>query len=92
MLAESPWPAFENIDTSSGTLGPAVTHTLEGLVPILIEAPADETTRAAWVEQLRATILDDCVDYLDPLACCFGEIAQVPSVNTITRTAISTHP
>lgn len=79
-LAERIWPAFEHIDTSSGALGTAVARTLEDLVPILIEAPADETTRAAWAERLRTAILDDGVDYLAPLADRFGEIAQFPSV------------
>jgi len=79
-LAERIWPAFEHIDTSSGSLGTAVARTLEDLVPILIDAPADETTRAAWAERLRTAIVDDGVDYLAPLADRFGEIAQVPSV------------
>lgn len=79
-LAERIWPAFEHIDTSSGALGTAVARTLEDLAPILIEAPADETTRAAWAERLRTAILDDGVDYLAPLADRFGEIARVPAV------------
>lgn len=79
-LAERIWPAFQHIDTSSGALGTAVARTLEDLAPILIEAPADEPTRAAWAERLRRAILDDGVDYLAPLADRFGEIAQVPSV------------
>ncbi|MBP0483879.1 hypothetical protein [Sagittula salina] len=79
-LAERIWPAFEHIDTSSGALGTAVARTLEDLAPILIDAPADESTRAAWTERLRRAILDDGVDYLAPLADRFGEIAQVPSV------------
>jgi len=40
-LAQRIWPAFEHIDTSSGALGTAVRRTLEELLPILIEAPAD---------------------------------------------------
>lgn len=79
-FAERIWPAFEHIDTSSGALGTAVARTLENLAPILIEAPADETTRAAWAERLRTAIIDDGVDYLAPLADRFGEIAQIPSV------------
>lgn len=79
-FAERIWPAFEHIDTSSGALGTAVARSLEDLAPILIEAPADETTRAVWAERLRTAILDDGVDYLAPLADRFGEIAQVPAV------------
>ena len=79
-LAERIWPAFEHIHTSSGALGTAVARSLEDLAPILIDAPADESTRAAWAERLRRAILDDGVDYLAPLADRFGEIAQVPAV------------
>ena len=48
-LAKRLWPAFEHIDTSSGALGNAVRRTLEELLPVLIEAPADEKTRAKWL-------------------------------------------
>lgn len=58
-LAQRIWPAFEHIDTSSGALGNAVRRTLEELLPVLIEAPADEKTRAKWLEQLREAIEDD---------------------------------
>ena len=79
-LAQRIWPAFEHIDTSSGALGSAVNRTLEDLLPILIEAPADEKTRAKWLEQLREAILDDGVDYLAPIADRFGEIAAFPAL------------
>lgn len=79
-LAERIWPAFEHIDTSYGSLGTAVYRTLEQLLPILIEAPADEPTRAAWLERLRDAIADDGVDYLSPLADRFGEIAAFPAL------------
>lgn len=45
-LAQRIWPAFEHIDTSSGALGTAVRRTLDELLPVLIDAPADEKTRA----------------------------------------------
>lgn len=79
-LAQRIWPAFEHIDTSSGALGNAVLQTLEELLPILIEAPADEKTRAKWLEQLREAIEDDGVDYLAPIAHCFGQIAAYPAL------------
>ncbi|MDP2739276.1 MAG: hypothetical protein Q8O82_11415 [Pseudorhodobacter sp.] len=79
-LAQRIWPAFEHIDTSSGALGNAVRRTLEELLPILIEAPADEKTRAHWLEQLREAILDDGVDYLAPIADRFGQIAAYPAL------------
>uniref|UniRef100_UPI0040473A41 hypothetical protein n=2 Tax=Yoonia sp. TaxID=2212373 RepID=UPI0040473A41 len=79
-LAQRIWPAFEHIDTSSGALGNAVRRTLEELLPVLIEAPADEKTRAKWLEQLREAILDDGVDYLAPIADRFGQIAAFPAL------------
>ncbi|MDA0338684.1 MAG: hypothetical protein O2910_02410 [Proteobacteria bacterium] len=79
-LAQRIWSAFEHIDTSSGALGNAVSRTLEELLPILIEAPADEKTRAKWLAQLRDAIEDDGVDYLAPIADCFGQIAAYPAL------------
>ena len=35
-LMERIWPAFQDIDTSSGALGTAVARTLDELIPILI--------------------------------------------------------
>ena len=58
-LAERIWPAFEQIDTSSGALGNAVNRTLENLTPILIAAPADEATRAGWLERLYQAIREE---------------------------------
>lgn len=79
-LVQRIWPAFEHIDTSSGALGNAVARTLEELLPIVIDAPADEKNRAKWLEQLREAIMDDGVDYLAPIAQCFGQIAACPSL------------
>lgn len=79
-LTERIWPAFEHIDTSSGSLGTAIYRTLEQLLPLLIDAPADEPTRADWLERLRDAIMEDGVDYLSPLADRFGEIAAFPAL------------
>lgn len=79
-LASRIWPSFEHIDTSSGALGTAVRRSLDDLVPILIEAPADEKTRAKWLEQLREAVQDDGVDYLAPISDRFGEIAVFPAL------------
>jgi hypothetical protein len=78
VLVERIWPAFTHIDTSSGSLGAAVHRTLEQLLPILIDTPADEATRGKWLERLRDAIADDGVDYLSPIADRFGEIATFP--------------
>jgi hypothetical protein len=62
VLAERIWPTFELIDTSSGALGGAVNKTLATLIPILIAAPADEATRARWLDHLVDAIQEDAVD------------------------------
>ena len=51
-LIERIWPAFQDIDTSSGALGAAVARMLDELIPILIEAPADHSTRSKWLGRL----------------------------------------
>ena len=55
-LMERIWPAFQDIDTSSGALGTAVARTLAELIPILIDGPADHSTRSKWLTQ------DDDID------------------------------
>src|ERR1043166_4843591 len=64
ILMERLWPALEKIDTSSGALGTAVNRTLDELIPILIEAPADLATRTKWTDRLYKAVMDDGVDYL----------------------------
>jgi hypothetical protein len=79
-LAERVWPAFQAIDTSSGALGSAVFRTLEELIPILIAAPASQSTRSKWLARLFEAVQDDGVDYLSPLEERWGEIAQYPEL------------
>ena len=73
-LVEKLWPALEHIDTSSGALGSAVNKTLETLIPIIIEAPADDKTRSKWLDRLWQAMADDGVDYLSPVGDRWGEI------------------
>ena len=77
-LAERLWPALQNIDTSSGALGGAVNRTLEALLPILIDAPADVRTRTKWLERLFQAVQEDGVEYLMPIEERWGEIAVYP--------------
>jgi hypothetical protein len=81
-LMERLWPALEHIDTSSGALGNAVNRTLDDLIPILIEAPADVAMRAAWLERLFQAVMDDGVQYLAPVEDRWGEIAVYPELMT----------
>ena len=77
-LMERLWPALQHIDTSSGALGTAVYKALEDLIPLLIAAPADRDTRAKWLERLFDAVQKDGVEYLDPVAEHWGEIARYP--------------
>ena len=79
-LMERLWPALEQIDTSSGALGGAVHRTLDELIPILVSAPADVTTRSAWLDRLFQAVMDDGVQYLSPVEDRWGEIAVYPEL------------
>ncbi|MBK4717628.1 hypothetical protein JJL56_01980 [Azospirillum sp. YIM DDC1] len=72
-LMERLWPAFEQIDTSTGALGSAVHKALDEVIPILIAAPADPKTRAKWLERLYQAVLDDGVQYLFGRALSRGQ-------------------
>ena len=73
-LMESIWPAFQDIDTSSGALGGAVCWAQGELLPIAIEAPADRNTRDRWLDRLWQAIEDDGVDYLCVVGSRWGEL------------------
>lgn len=73
-LMEKIWPALEHVDSSSGALGSAVNKTLDDLIPILVNAPADEKTRDTWLDRLWQAMADDGVDYLSPVGDRWGEI------------------
>lgn len=73
-LMERIWPAFQDIDTSSGTLGGAVYWAQQELLPIAIEAPADRKTRDKWLDRLWQAIQEDGVDYLSPVEDRWGEL------------------
>jgi len=79
-LMERIWPAFQDIDTSSGALGTAVARTLEQLIAVLVEARADHTVRAEWLERLFDAVQEDGVQYLAPVEERWGEIARYPDL------------
>jgi hypothetical protein len=79
-LMERLWPSLESIDTSSGALGNAVHRTLDALIPLLIEAPADIKIRAKWLERLYEAVLEDGVEYLMPVEERWGEICVFPEL------------
>lgn len=73
-LMERLWASLQAIDTSSGTLGAAVNRTLDALIPLLIDAPADRKTRAKWLDRLYEAVLEDGVEYLMPVQVRWGDI------------------
>jgi hypothetical protein len=75
-LMERIWPAFQDIDTSSGALGGAVYWAQQESLPILIAAPADRKTRDNWLDRLWQAIQDDGVEYLSPVEDRWGEICR----------------
>jgi len=79
-LMEKIWPALEHVDSSSGALGSAVNQTLGDLMPIVVNAPADEKTRDKWLDRLWQAMEDDGVDYLNPLGDHWGELCGSPQV------------
>jgi hypothetical protein len=79
-LFERLWPALQYIDSSSGGLGIAVNRTIESLMPVLIDAPADLETRRHWLERLYDAVCDDGVDFLFPAECRWGEICVFPEL------------
>ena len=79
-LFERIWPAFQDIDTSSGRLGNAVNKTVSTLIPIIIEAPAPPELREKWLENLFQAVMDDGVQYIFEVEERWGEIAVYPEL------------
>lgn len=73
-LVEKLWPALQHVDSSSGALGSAVNKALDALIPVIVNAPADEETRNQWLERLWRAMADDGVDYLSTVSDRWGEI------------------
>ena len=73
-LMERIWPAFQDVDTSSGALGGAVYWAQTELLPIAISAPADRKTRDEWLDRLWQAIEEDGVDYLSVVGARWGEL------------------
>lgn len=90
-------PAIEQVDGSSGAIGTAVNRAIAELVPILAEAPADATTRDAWLERLWEAYVADQMPYIERLADHWGELCGSKEVASawadrlldVTRMALS---
>lgn len=78
-------PAIEQVDSSSGSIGAAVNRALDALVPIIVKAPADDKTRAGWLERLYQAHADDEIPYVERLAESWGDLCA--SKETASRWA-----
>jgi len=63
-LIERIGPTFELIDTSSGALAEAVSRSLGEIVPVIVNAGADQKRRHRWLERLWRAIQNDNASYL----------------------------
>ena len=73
-LVERISPALERVDSSSGAIGSAVNRTIAELVPVIAGAPADASTRAAWLDRLFEAHAADQIPYIEQLADYWGEL------------------
>ncbi len=58
----------------ASALGSAVSRTLDALIPVIVKAPANESTRNKWLDRLWQAMTDDGVDYLSLVGDRWGEI------------------
>jgi hypothetical protein len=90
-------PALERVDSSSGSIGTAVSNALAELVPIIASAPADAKTRNAWLERLFEAHQADQMPYIEQLADHWGALCATKEIASawadrligITRMALS---
>jgi len=74
LLLEKLSPSLMQVDSSSGALGTAVNNAIAALVPIIAQAPADNTTRERWLEQLWQAVEEDQMPYIELLPGYWGEL------------------
>lgn len=78
LLIEKLSPALERVDSSSGSIGTAVNHAIEKLVPIIGRAPAPGETRDKWLNRLWTAIQDDDIPYIENLGDFWGDLCATP--------------
>ncbi len=74
LLLEKLSPALERVDSSSGSIGIAVDHAIEALVPLISRAPATAPLRSEWLERLWDAYQDDLIPYIESLGERWGEL------------------
>lgn len=67
-------PALEQVDSSSGAIGSAVSHAIAALVPVIAQAPCDGATRDAWLERLWTAHDADEIPYIERLGDYWGDL------------------
>lgn len=72
--------ALEQVDSSSGAIGTLVNNTIESLVPIIVEAPADTKLRKKWLDRLWKAIEEDDMPYIELLPEHWGILCQSPGL------------
>jgi len=73
-------PALEQVDSSSGAIGSAVSRAIEAMVPIIAKAEVEAATRQKWLEQLWAAVEDDKMPYIELLRDFWGELCTTPDI------------
>ncbi|OGR08295.1 MAG: hypothetical protein A2511_11440 [Deltaproteobacteria bacterium RIFOXYD12_FULL_50_9] len=76
LLLEKLSPALEQVDSSSGAIGSAVNNAIETLVPIIAQAPSDETTRSSWLDRLWKAVEEDAIPYIEILPEYWGVLCR----------------
>ncbi len=79
-LLERISPALEHVDSSSGAIGTAVNNAITTLVPLIANAPANETTREAWLERLWEAHAADQIPYIESLGDHWGELCATQEI------------
>ena len=70
--------AIEQVDSSSGAIGTAVSNAIDALVPIIVQAPADGKLRDKWLERLWRAVEEDDIPYIEMLPDHWGELCVTP--------------
>jgi len=73
-------PAIEQVDSSSGGIGSAVSRAIETLVPIIAKANVSRAAREKWLNRLWEAIQEDAMPYLESMSDNWGELCATPEV------------
>lgn len=73
-------PAIAQVDSSSGSLGSAVSRAIETLAPIIAQADASAAARQKWLDRLWEAFQNDDIPYLSAMASYWGELCATPAI------------